>query len=141
MQRSVAGGGSVSFRANSAHGSGAAAAGLGHGEFSAVCHGDGPAENRIRLIGIEQIHARRGVGNEKADRRIHEIIDRHLVFHLLRTAGKHTQRQRNATAVIRDDRGIAAVAGFGADERFRPQPGDRVLCIEIENYNYGEKMI
>ena len=64
--------------------------------FSAVCHGDGPAENRIRLIGIEQIHARRGVGNEKADRRIHEIIDRHLVFHLLRTAGKHTQRQRNA---------------------------------------------
>lgn len=52
-----------------------------------------------------------------------------------------TQRQRNATAVIRDDRGIAAVAGFGADERFRPQPGDRVLCIEIENYNYGEKMI
>lgn len=63
--------------------------------FSAVCHGDGPAENRIRLIGIEQIHARRGVGNEKADRRIHEIIDRHLVFHLLRTAGKHTQRQRN----------------------------------------------
>ena len=63
--------------------------------FSAVCHGDGPAENRIRLIGIEQIHARRGVGNEKADRRIHEIIDRHLVFHLLRTAGKRTQRQRN----------------------------------------------
>ena len=52
-----------------------------------------------------------------------------------------TQRQRNATAVIRDDRGIAAVAGFGAGERFRPQPGDRVLCIEIENYNYGEKMI
>ena len=63
--------------------------------FSAVCHGDGPAENRIRLIGIEQVHARRGVGNEKTDRRIHEIIDRHLVFHLLRTTGKHTQRQRN----------------------------------------------
>lgn len=43
-----------------------------------------------------------------------------------------TQRQRDTTAVIRDGRGIAAVAGFGADMRFRPEPGDRVLCIVIE---------
>lgn len=60
-----------------------------------IRHGNGLAENRTGLIGIEQVHARRGVGNEKTDRRIHEIIDRHLVFHLLRTAGERTQRQRH----------------------------------------------
>ncbi len=44
-----------------------------------------------------------------------------------------TQRQRDTTVVIRDDKGIAAVVGFGTDERCKPAAGDRVLCIEIEN--------
>ena len=43
-----------------------------------------------------------------------------------------TQRQRDMTVVIRDERGIAAVVGFGTDERCRPETGDRVLCIQIE---------
>lgn len=43
-----------------------------------------------------------------------------------------TQRQRDTTVVIRDERGIAAVVGFGTDERCRPETGDRVLCIQIE---------
>lgn len=47
---------------------------------------------------------------------------------------KHmTQRQRDMTVVLRDDKGVAAVAGFGADKRMKPQPGDRVLCVKIEN--------
>lgn len=43
-----------------------------------------------------------------------------------------TQRQRDMTLVIRDEKGIAAVVGFGADERCKPEAGDRVLCIQIE---------
>ena len=44
-----------------------------------------------------------------------------------------TQRQRDLTPVLRDDRGVLAVLGFPADERVRPAPGDRVLCIQIKN--------
>lgn len=48
------------------------------------------------------------------------------------TENHMTQRQRDMTVVLRDDKGVAAVAGFGADKRMKPQPGDRVLCIKIE---------
>ncbi len=43
-----------------------------------------------------------------------------------------TQRQRDMTVVIRDEKGIAAVVGFGTDERCKPDAGDKVLCIQTE---------
>lgn len=43
-----------------------------------------------------------------------------------------TQRQRDTTVVIRDEKGIAAVVGFGTDERCIPRAGDKILCIQIE---------
>lgn len=47
---------------------------------------------------------------------------------------KHmTQRERDMTVVLRDDRGVVAALGLGVDKRVRPQAGDRVLCIRIEN--------
>lgn len=50
---------------------------------------------------------------------------------LFREAGM-TQRQRDTTPVLRDDRGVLAVLGLAVDERARPEPGDMVLRIEIE---------
>lgn len=47
---------------------------------------------------------------------------------------KHmTQRERDMTVVLRDDKGVVAALGLGVDKRVRPQPGDTVLCIKIEN--------
>lgn len=43
-----------------------------------------------------------------------------------------TQQQRDQTVVIRDEKGIAAVVGFGTDERCKPEAGDKILCIQIE---------
>ncbi len=43
-----------------------------------------------------------------------------------------TQWQRDTTVVIRDEKGIAAVVGFGTDERCIPRAGDKILCIQIE---------
>ena len=43
-----------------------------------------------------------------------------------------TQWQRDTTVVIRDEKGIAAVVGFGTDERCIPHAGDKILCIQIE---------
>lgn len=43
-----------------------------------------------------------------------------------------TQRERERVVVIRDERGVAAVVGFGVDKRLSPAPGDRVLRISAE---------
>ena len=50
---------------------------------------------------------------------------------LFRDAGM-TQAERDRTPVLRDECGVLAVLGFPADERVRPQPGDRVLRIQIQ---------
>lgn len=42
-----------------------------------------------------------------------------------------TERERDLTPVIRDDRGVLAVVGMGADERTAPRFGDRVLVVQI----------
>lgn len=49
---------------------------------------------------------------------------------LFREAGL-TQAQRDRVPVLRDDAGVLAVYGYPADERARPEPGDRVLRIEF----------
>lgn len=46
---------------------------------------------------------------------------------------KMTQAERNLTPVIRDKKGVIAVQGFGICERCRPKPGDRVICVTINN--------
>ena len=43
-----------------------------------------------------------------------------------------TQRQRALTPVLRDDKGIIAVWGFGIAERCAAAPGDKVLRVNIE---------
>ena len=48
------------------------------------------------------------------------------------TEAHYTQRQRDATLVLRDEEGILAVYGLAADERIRCSPGDRALRISIE---------
>ena len=50
---------------------------------------------------------------------------------LFREAGM-TQRQRDLTPVLRDEKGILAALGFPADERARPEPGDEILMIHIK---------
>ena len=50
---------------------------------------------------------------------------------LFREAGL-TQRERDRTPVIRDDAGVLAVPGYPADERARPEAGDLVLRVQIE---------
>jgi tRNA(Ile)-lysidine synthetase-like protein len=47
------------------------------------------------------------------------------------TEKKMSRRQRILTPVLRDDRGVAAVYGFGAAERCAAKPGDTVLRIDI----------
>lgn len=43
-----------------------------------------------------------------------------------------TQRQRDLTPVIRDDRGVLAVCGLAVDQRVTAREGDRVIKIQIE---------
>ena len=43
-----------------------------------------------------------------------------------------TQRERDKTPVFRDEAGVLAVYGLARDERSLPEPGDRVLRLEIE---------
>lgn len=43
-----------------------------------------------------------------------------------------TAAERDAAVILRDDRGVMAVLGIAVDERFTPQPGDKILMIEIE---------
>ena len=45
---------------------------------------------------------------------------------------KMTQAQRDKTVVIRDGESVAAVIGFGIDEKYKGADGDKVLKIEIE---------
>lgn len=45
-----------------------------------------------------------------------------------------TQAQRNSVPVLRDGKGVVAVPGFGMDERFLPEIGDTVLCVDCEEY-------
>lgn len=48
-------------------------------------------------------------------------------------AEKHISvNERAAALVIRDGRGVALVDKIGADARFAAEPGDRILCVEIE---------
>ena len=49
---------------------------------------------------------------------------------LFREAGM-TQRQRDRTPVLRDEKGVLAALGLGVDERVRPAPGDAILAIRI----------
>ncbi len=44
----------------------------------------------------------------------------------------YTQRQRDLTPVLRDDKGVLAVYGLAVSQRVRAQKGDEVLRIEIE---------
>jgi tRNA(Ile)-lysidine synthase len=46
---------------------------------------------------------------------------------------KMTQAQRDKTVVIRDGESVAAVIGFGIDEKYKCSDGDKVLKIEIES--------
>ncbi len=45
---------------------------------------------------------------------------------------KMTQTQRDKTVVIRDGEDVAAVIGFGIDEKYKCADGDKVIKIEIE---------
>ena len=47
----------------------------------------------------------------------------------------YTQSRRNLTPVIRDDKGVCAVYGFGVAERCLPESGDTVLCIKFVDNN------
>ena len=44
-----------------------------------------------------------------------------------------TQRERALTPVLRDDKGVLAVYGFGVSERACPREGDTVLKISISH--------
>lgn len=46
-----------------------------------------------------------------------------------------TQNERDLTPVIRDDKGVCAVYGFGVAERCLPENGDTVLCIKFIDNN------
>ena len=50
-----------------------------------------------------------------------------------------TQRQRNMTPVLRDDKGVLAVYGLAVDERTAPAEGDKVLLIDIEREKTGRR--
>ncbi len=47
---------------------------------------------------------------------------------------KLTQPQRAAVPVFRDDRGIAAIYGFGTAQRCQPKIGEKIICIRCEKY-------
>lgn len=58
---------------------------------------------------------------------------------LFRDAGM-TQRERDLTPILRDEKGILAVLGFPADERVKPSFGDHCLEIRvIKEKEIGEK--
>lgn len=48
-------------------------------------------------------------------------------------AEKHMSiRERESAVIIRDERGVVLVDKIGADARFKAEPGERILCVEIE---------
>ena len=48
-----------------------------------------------------------------------------------------TQRERDLTPVIRDEKGIIAVYGLATDRRCEAGPGDKVLRLDIEKEKTG----
>ena len=46
-----------------------------------------------------------------------------------------TQRERDLTPVIRDEKGVIAVCGLAVDRRCEAKPGDKVLRLDIERDN------
>ena len=46
-----------------------------------------------------------------------------------------TQRERDLTPVIRDEKGVIAVCGLAVDRRCEAKPGDKVLRLDIEREN------
>ena len=48
---------------------------------------------------------------------------------------KMTQAERNLTPVIRDEKGVIAVYGFGVSERCKAEAGDTVICVTINKDN------
>ena len=46
---------------------------------------------------------------------------------------KMTQAQRNLTPVIRDEKGVIAVGGFGVCERCKAGPDDKVIIVTVNN--------
>ena len=52
---------------------------------------------------------------------------------------KYTRQQRDRVLIFRDERGIAAVEGFGVDEHFAVRPGDKLLRIDIEKLQEIQK--
>ena len=79
------------------------------GVLKCTCRRDG---DRVRPIGRNCSKSLKALFNEK----------------------KMTQAQKAHCPVIRDDEGVLAVYGLAADERSKPQKGDRVLRITIEKY-------
>ena len=51
---------------------------------------------------------------------------------------KMTQREKNLTPVIRDEKGVIAVFGLALDRRVVPKPGDKVLRLDIEKEKTGK---
>ena len=52
-----------------------------------------------------------------------------------------TQLQRSETPVLRDEKGIIAVYGFGAAERCSAKPGNTVLRVTInKNDRTGDNL-
>ena len=52
-----------------------------------------------------------------------------------------TQLERSSTPVLRDEKGIIAVYGFGAAERCSAKPGDTVLRVTInKNDRTGDNL-
>lgn len=43
-----------------------------------------------------------------------------------------TRAERERCVILRDERGILLVDGLGIDERVKAEPGERILCVEIE---------
>lgn len=46
---------------------------------------------------------------------------------------KMTQAERNMTPVIRDEKGVIAVGGFGVCERCKAEPADKVIIVTVNN--------
>lgn len=61
-------------------------------------------------------------------------VDRNCTKSLksLFTEAGMTQRQRDLTPIIRDEKGVIAVCGLAVDRRVAPTTGDRVIRIQIE---------
>ena len=50
-----------------------------------------------------------------------------------------TQAQRNLTPVIRDEKGVIAVGGFGVCERCKAEPDDKVIIVTVNNISGVKK--